>query len=177
MLQLLHVPWLSRPLVRLTILVLLFQLFAARVGFLIAPPVGPSEPTFEELFARSRTRPPLLSQSVEQAANAARLEGLVAAKTSAFVGSANATLVPVTAVVLSWKRHRGLDLVLRYMAKHPFVREIVVWNNNVDVFIDRDDILARLGPDAPSIHVVNSPNNLHDLGKHYACALATYEHC
>ena len=177
MLPLLHVPWHGRPLIRLTILVLLFQLLAARVSYLIAPTAVASEPTFEEIFARSRTRPRLLSQTVEQADNAARLEGLVAAKTSAFAGRTNETIVPVTAVLLSWKRHRGLDLVLRYVAKHPFVREVIVWNNNVDVFIDRDDIAARLGAAAPEIRIVNSPNNLHDLGKHYACALATNEHC
>lgn len=39
--------------------------------------------------------------------------------------------VPVTAVLLSWKRKRGLDLVVEMIAKHPFVREIIIWNNDI----------------------------------------------
>lgn len=178
-LPLLQAPLLARPLVRLVIAVLLFQLAAARLAAYVAAPSAPSEPTFEQLFANSQRPAQLLPQSAQQIGETARLEALLASKTSAFEGRDD--LVPVTAVLLSWKRHRGLDLVLRYIAKHPFVREIIVWNNNVGVFVNRDDIVVRLEAmglvAVPKIRVVNAPSNLHDLGKHYACALASSEHC
>lgn len=38
-------------------------------------------------------------------------------------------VVGVTAVVLNWKRKRGLQLVLKHISRYPFIREIIVWNN------------------------------------------------
>lgn len=39
----------------------------------------------------------------------------------------------VTAVVLHWKRRKGLELVLRQLARYPFIREVIVWNNRPGV--------------------------------------------
>lgn len=37
--------------------------------------------------------------------------------------------VAVTAVILHWKRKRGLDLILHQLSRYPYIREIIVWNN------------------------------------------------
>jgi len=34
---------------------------------------------------------------------------------------------------------------------------------------------SSLGP--PAVRVFNSPSNVHDAGKHFACAMATYDTC
>ena len=39
-------------------------------------------------------------------------------------------LIPVTAVLLSWKRMEGLQTAVNYISKYPFIKEILVWNNN-----------------------------------------------
>ena len=39
----------------------------------------------------------------------------------------------VTAVVLHWKRRKGMELVLRHLARYPFIREVIVWNNRPGV--------------------------------------------
>lgn len=31
--------------------------------------------------------------------------------------------------------------------------------------------------EAPTLRIYNSPSNVHDAGKHFACALATYSTC
>ena len=35
----------------------------------------------------------------------------------------------VTAVVLHWKRRKGLQLVLKHISRYPYIREIIIWNN------------------------------------------------
>jgi hypothetical protein len=47
-------------------------------------------------------------------------------------------LLPVTAIVLAWKRPRGLAILLRSLGAHPFIREIIVWNNNNMVHLELD---------------------------------------
>src|SRR4051812_3393605 len=39
-------------------------------------------------------------------------------------------LIPVTAVLLGWKRMEGLQTIVNYISKYPFIKEILVWNNN-----------------------------------------------
>ncbi|SCV71957.1 BQ2448_4651 [Microbotryum intermedium] len=90
-------------------------------------------------------------------------------------------LVAVTAVVLHWKRKRGLQLVLKQLSKYPFIREIIVWNNHPGVSLKASDffISPSLSSDLPQprLRIFNSPSNVHDAGKHFACAMATTEHC
>ncbi|SCZ88605.1 BZ3500_MvSof-1268-A1-R1_Chr2-1g04519 [Microbotryum saponariae] len=90
-------------------------------------------------------------------------------------------LVAVTAVVLHWKRRRGLQLVLKQLSKYPFIREIIVWNNHPGVSLKASDFFISPQPSSdlpqPRLRIFNSPSNVHDAGKHFACSMATTEHC
>jgi hypothetical protein len=39
-------------------------------------------------------------------------------------------LIPVTAILLSWKRIESLQTIVNYISKYPFIKEILIWNNN-----------------------------------------------
>lgn len=39
-------------------------------------------------------------------------------------------MIPVTAVLLNWKRMEALQTAVNYISKYPFIKEILVWNNN-----------------------------------------------
>lgn len=88
-------------------------------------------------------------------------------------------VVGVTAVVLHWKRRKGLQLVVKHISRYPFIREIIVWNNipGVDLMEEEFEISTPTGLDPPILRIYNSPANIHDAGKHHACSLATYDHC
>ena len=190
-------PWTSRAWVRLLLAFLASQVILSQLASRFeAFDLGTSEPSFEATFARSRSRPPSEAPSAEQHDNEVRLLDFLAQRSSAWMNDAEALedlaratafvrkearLQPVTAVVLSWKRRRGLGIVLRHLASTPFIREIIVWNNNIDVYLDTQDLERDMmlpeGLIKPALRIVNGPSNLHDIAKHYACSLATYEHC
>lgn len=155
------------------------------------------EPSFEQRFARSRLKPVPQPQTIEQRDQELSLLDFIANRRSAYIENADrldelarstasaresADLQPVTAVILSWKRRRGLGIVLKHLATTPFLREIIVWNNNVDVYLDQEELQSDLGSDdedliMPTLRIVNAPSNLHDLAKHYACSMSSFEHC
>ncbi|KEI37569.1 uncharacterized protein L969DRAFT_52531 [Mixia osmundae IAM 14324] len=90
--------------------------------------------------------------------------------------------IGVTAIILAWKRRRGLQLVVQHLSRYPFIREIIVWNNNALVHLSRDNfnLLPPYNETVllhPKLRIVNSPSNLHDFAKHLACSLASYETC
>lgn len=79
---------------------------------------------------------------VQQAAHT-RLVSLIESRKSAYPPSlfreaALSPAVGVTAVVLHWKRRKGLDLVIRHITRYPFVREVIVWNNRPGVDLSAD---------------------------------------
>ncbi|KAK4054526.1 hypothetical protein OIV83_001020 [Microbotryomycetes sp. JL201] len=128
--------------------------------------------------------------SALQAANLARLTDLVNSRQSSYpsklfgdkalaVGSSR--VVGVTAVLLHWKRKKGLDLVISHLSSYPFIREIIVWNNRPGVNLKSSDFNVRPHPSGllpkPKLRIFNSPSNVHDAGKHFACSLASYPHC
>ncbi|BGP40383.1 hypothetical protein JCM10449v2_004345 [Rhodotorula kratochvilovae] len=126
---------------------------------------------------------------VQQAAYT-RLVSLIESRKSAYppsvfrehaLWSETSPIVGVTAVVLHWKRRKGLELVLRHITRYPFIREVIVWNNRpgIDLAVEDFHISAPPGSDlAPAkLRIVNSPSNVHDAGKHLACSMATFEHC
>jgi hypothetical protein len=41
-------------------------------------------------------------------------------------------LKPVTAVLLGWKRFESLKFIIQYLTRYPFIKEIIIWNNNLD---------------------------------------------
>ncbi|KAF9352507.1 hypothetical protein BGX26_009691 [Mortierella sp. AD094] len=90
----------------------------------------------------------------------------------------NAHLLPATAILLGWKRLDGLKLVVKYLARYPYIKEIIVWNNNKDNKLTRDDFEfdSGFGP-LPELQVYNGKENLHDFAKYMSCSLAKYQHC
>lgn len=86
--------------------------------------------------------------------------------------------VPVTAVILSWKRKEGVKAVVAHLRKYPFIQEILIWNNNPDVVLSTaHDFPSNTTQTWPSISVFNSVANLHDFSKYTTCTLAKYDHC
>ncbi|KAG0307794.1 hypothetical protein BGZ99_001355 [Dissophora globulifera] len=99
--------------------------------------------------------------------------------------------VPVTAVILSWKRKEGAKAVVAHLRKYPFIQEILIWNNNPEVVLTASEFADRgqwrnsnsYGSNTtsqnswPSITVFNSVANLHDFSKYTTCTLAKYDHC
>jgi hypothetical protein len=60
-------------------------------------------------------------------------------------------LKPVTAVLLGWKRFESLKFVIQYLTRYPFIKEIIIWNNNLDT---RLNIAVSIKPN-PSIIYCN----------------------
>ncbi|GAA6047356.1 hypothetical protein NBRC10513_003940 [Rhodotorula toruloides] len=153
------------------------------------PPIVPQPSLYDLEDSLARTYVPS-PPTAQQQANHARLSSLISSRKSAysharFTHSAlrgdGSPVVGVTAVVLHWKRRKGLELVLRHVARYPFIREIIVWNNRPGVDLTKEDFTILPPPDSTlppaSLRIVNSPSNVHDAGKHLACSMATYSHC
>lgn len=79
-----------------------------------------------------------LPPTPQQLLNYDRISRVISSSQSAFspqlftgeaLGKTNSAVVGVTAVVLHWKRRKGLELVLSQLAKYPFIREVIIWNN------------------------------------------------
>ncbi|KAM0752996.1 hypothetical protein T439DRAFT_187316 [Meredithblackwellia eburnea MCA 4105] len=119
-----------------------------------------------------------------------RLLDIIESRESAFtpaifqeraLASDSTRVVGVTAVLLHWKRRKGLQLVIQHISRYPFIREIIIWNNRPGVHLSAKDFNllsppgSALGP--PRLRIVNSPSNVHDAGKHLACSMASYKHC
>ncbi|GAA6064390.1 hypothetical protein JCM10212_004229 [Sporobolomyces blumeae] len=88
--------------------------------------------------------------------------------------------IPVTAVVVHSDRNRAVQLVAKHLSAYPFVREILVWNNNRSTSLSAEDFAlsspsTSLGP--PVLRIYNSPTDLESHARHVACSLATYSHC
>ncbi|KAI1288750.1 hypothetical protein EDD11_009696 [Mortierella claussenii] len=90
----------------------------------------------------------------------------------------NEHLLPATAILLGWKRLEGLKLIVKYLARYPYIKEIIIWNNNKEQRLTRQDfeLDARFGP-VPELQVYNGKENLHDFAKYMSCSLAKYQHC
>lgn len=107
----------------------------ARVRRLAADPALQPRPHVEPVWHP-------VPQTPVQAVEYARLEALVHSKRSAYdpalfaaraLAAESSNVVGVTAVVLHWKRRKGLQLVLEHISRYPYVREVIVWNNRGDV--------------------------------------------
>ncbi|KAF9428342.1 hypothetical protein BGZ94_002740 [Podila epigama] len=90
----------------------------------------------------------------------------------------NAHLLPTTAVLLAWKRMDGLKLIVSYLARYPYIKEIIVWNNNREIPLTREDfdLHNTYGP-PPELQVYNAAENLRDIAKYMSCSFAKYKHC
>ncbi|KAG0014833.1 hypothetical protein BGZ80_010199 [Entomortierella chlamydospora] len=95
---------------------------------------------------------------------------------------ATSKYIPVTAVILSWKRKEGAKTVVAHLRKYPFIQEILIWNNNAEIELSVADFADHRNQDTtenswPSVTVFNSVANLHDFSKYTTCTLAKYDHC
>ncbi|KAG0368062.1 hypothetical protein BC939DRAFT_504567 [Gamsiella multidivaricata] len=90
----------------------------------------------------------------------------------------NEHLLPATAILLGWKRIQGLKLIVSYLARYPYIKQIIVWNNNKEIKLSRRDFEMdpSFGP-LPELQVYNAEENLHDFAKYMSCSLAKYKHC
>lgn len=92
----------------------------------------------DDLARRYVAEPP----SDVQKANHARLVDLIESRSSAYspalfslrsIWSETSPVVGVSAVLLHWKRRKGLELVVSHISRYPFIREIIIWNNHPGV--------------------------------------------
>ena len=103
-----------------------------------SPSLTPSPPreTYEATSASYIPLPP----TPKQLANHARLTSLIHSRRNSSIPSQPYTQhalkhnnhksgTPVTAVLLNWKRLKGVQLNVEWLSTKPFVREIIVWNN------------------------------------------------
>ncbi|CAG8644887.1 16247_t:CDS:2 [Cetraspora pellucida] len=84
-------------------------------------------------------------------------------------------LIPVTAIVLGWKRTESLKVVVNYISKYPYIKEILIWNNNNGTKLNVEDF--KLDNMNVVLNVFNSDENLHDLSKYITCSMAEYDYC
>ncbi|KAF9901852.1 hypothetical protein EC991_005610 [Linnemannia zychae] len=90
----------------------------------------------------------------------------------------NNRLLPATAILLGWKRIDSLKILVSYLIRYPYIKEIIVWNNNKDIKLSKRDfeLDTKYGP-LPELQVYNAAENLHDFAKYMSCSLAKYEYC
>lgn len=85
----------------------------------------------------------IVLQSTEQAARERQIVDIIASRFSVY-GDAPENYAhlriyePVTAVLLHWKRTRGLSLVLSHLIRYPYIKEVIVWNNNPNVTVTKE---------------------------------------
>ncbi|KAF9431381.1 hypothetical protein BGZ76_000380 [Entomortierella beljakovae] len=90
----------------------------------------------------------------------------------------NEHLLPATAILLGWKRIQGLKLIVSFLVRYPYIKQIIIWNNNKEIKLSKRDF--DLDPSfgmLPEIQVYNAEENLHDFAKYMSCSLAKYKHC
>ncbi|KAL8279221.1 hypothetical protein RQP46_008477 [Phenoliferia psychrophenolica] len=180
---------LKRRAAYVALVVTLYLFYSTLFHHAVARPTLPT-PTKLELEDAAAAAYVPAPPTPEQQREHVRLTGLIESKSSAYpatffhdraLASDSSRVVGVTAVVLHWKRRKGLQLVLQHISKYPFIREIIIWNNRAGVDLVAGDFVlssppgSNLGP--PRLRIINSPSNVHDAGKHIACSLASYKHC
>jgi hypothetical protein len=100
----------------------------------------------------------------------------------------NEHLLPTTAILLGWKRVQGLKLIVNYLKRYPYIKQIIIWNNNKELKLYKKDFemdSTRIGgggggleeKELPELQVFNAEENLHDFAKYMSCSLAKYDHC
>ncbi|KNZ63150.1 hypothetical protein VP01_1180g1 [Puccinia sorghi] len=101
------------------------------------------------------------------------------------------SLLGVTAIItltLQMQREERiacLELMLRFLVKYPFVKEIIIWNDGAmgSVFnLNGEDLLSKLNHTnhkfpLPVLRVINSPGSMGEMSGHMACSLAKFDTC
>lgn len=95
----------------------------------------------------------------------------------------------VTAVVPIQNQRRpkpgGIELLLRFLVQYPFVKEIIIWNDDViknGVDLNAEALLSRVNSTVdrrflPILRVINSPGAMREMSSHMACSLAQFNTC
>ncbi|KAF9430670.1 hypothetical protein BGZ94_005100 [Podila epigama] len=76
-----------------------------------------------------------------------------------------------TAILLSWKRLDALQIIINNLCAHDMFKEIMIWNNNVEVHIEEKMF------NCSKVRVYNSPANLFFVARYMACAMASSPYC
>ncbi|GAA5822237.1 hypothetical protein JCM5353_001541 [Sporobolomyces roseus] len=178
---------------RSTLLVLFFSIPTILFLLHLLSPTSPPLPTphSREAFELSSSHYTPLPPTAQQLANHARLTSLIYSRRNSSIPSRPYTQhalkhdnhksgTPVTAVLLNWKRLKGVKLNVEWLSTKPFIREIIVWNNFQGYDLTHRDFnlsSPASGLSPPVLRIFNSPSNTHDLSKHLACSLASNAHC
>lgn len=85
--------------------------------------------------------------------------------------------IPVTLVLLNWKRPHNLGQIFDHLAKYKVINEYIIWNNNNEHLIQESTLFPKGIPEGVSVRIINSPQNLHDYGKYLGCSMATNDYC
>ncbi|WAQ93198.1 hypothetical protein PtA15_18A256 [Puccinia triticina] len=103
----------------------------------------------------------------------------------------SSALLGITAIIsLALRKEResragGLELLLQFLVKYPFVKEIIIWNDDVTssgLNLNGEDLLSTLkstddGAPLPILRVINSPGRMGEMSRHMACSLAKFDTC
>ncbi|KAF9908202.1 hypothetical protein EC991_010128 [Linnemannia zychae] len=76
-----------------------------------------------------------------------------------------------TAILLSWERLDSLKEIVVHLCPHVMFKEIMIWNNKVDVHLEEKMF------NCPKVRVFNSPNNMFFVARYMACAMASSPYC
>jgi hypothetical protein len=85
--------------------------------------------------------------------------------------------LPVTLVLLNWKRTRNFPSIFKHLSEFPFVNEYIIWNNNNEMLLEESQLFPNGSPANVTVRIVNSPQNLHDYAKYLSCSMASNEYC
>ena len=83
----------------------------------------------------------------------------------------------LSAVVTTWASDRlpNVRTIVSALAGHCFIKEIIVYNNNVDVTLKTTELPAV--PYFVSVRIINSPANVITLSKYDGCTKAAHPVC
>eukprot|EP00026_Physarum_polycephalum_P000615 Phypoly_transcript_00616.p1 GENE.Phypoly_transcript_00616~~Phypoly_transcript_00616.p1 ORF type:complete len:1104 (-),score=138.14 Phypoly_transcript_00616:967-4278(-) len=86
--------------------------------------------------------------------------------------------IPVTLVILNWRRTHNFPYIFDHIGKYQFVTEYIIWNNNREKVLDMSMLFPDKSPPAHvSVRIINSPQNLHDYAKYLSCSMAVNDFC
>ncbi|KAI7938885.1 hypothetical protein MJO28_014464 [Puccinia striiformis f. sp. tritici] len=104
-------------------------------------------------------------------------------------------LLGVTAIInisSPYQAHQSGDrvaLLLRFLVKYPFIKEIIIWNDDVissGFNMNGEELLSRINSTndnddrrvpMPILRVINSPGGMGEMSGHMACSLAKFDTC
>ncbi|KAF8977666.1 hypothetical protein BGZ46_007218 [Entomortierella lignicola] len=76
-----------------------------------------------------------------------------------------------TAILLNWSRLDSLKEIVDHLCPHVMFKEIMIWNNKVDVHLEEKVF------NCAKVRVYNSPDNMFFVARYMACAMASSPYC